>query len=255
MTRLLERLFKWLFLLSLPLLTYSYLGKDRLPPPAFYAQASLEEPRQRPTRRPPFVTQVNGQAYRIKPQFEYALDGVVVSYNDADGFTDITHHRRWQDFLNVRDLCVIWGDNVTSGVYRQMQFRNDSWTCWAYWPDAQTGERFSMHQLSNNHLLADDTELKRLLMTARPGDQVHFKGLLASYANPANGFQRGTSIQRTDTGNGACETVYLEAFQIVKSANPGLRSLYRASSWLAGLSLLGFVIMFAVAPVARPRWR
>ena len=227
--------------------------KDRLPEPEFYDQSSLGEPRQQPTRKQPFVTQVQDQEYRVEPMFEYALDGVVVSYNDADGFTDITHHRKWQDFLNVRDLCVIWGDNVARGVYRQMEFHNDSWTCWAYWPDSQTRSRFSMQQLSNNHLLVDDAQVQRRLMSARPGDQVRFEGLLASYANPANGFRRGTSTVRTDTGNGACETVYLQDFRIVKQANQGLRSLYQVSKWLASLSLMGFLVMFAVAPVRRSR--
>jgi hypothetical protein len=253
MTQLLERLFKWLFLFSLPLLVYTYLERDRLPEPAFYDQASLVEPRQRATRQQPFMTQIKDQDYRIEPLFEYVLDGVVVSYNDADGVTDITHHRKWHDFLNVRDLCVIWGENVARGVYQEMEFRNDSWTCWAYWPDAQTGSRFSMHQLSNNHLLVDDEEVKRRLMLARPGDQVRFKGLLSHYANPANGFRRGTSTVRTDTGNGACETIYLQEFRIIKQANPGLRRLYQVSKWFVLLSLVGFGIMFVVAPAARSR--
>ncbi len=255
MTQRLEKLFKWLFLSSVLVLALTFIWKDRMPEPAFYDLASLKDPMQQPTWRKPFVTEVNGQQYRIEPQFEYALDGVVVSYNDADAITDIWHHRKWQDFLNVRDLCLIWGDNLANGVYQQMDFHNDSWTCWAYWPDAATGSRFSMTQLSNNHLLADDYEVKRALMSAQPGDQVRFKGFLASYANPANGFERGTSTVRTDTGNGACETVYLQDFTIVRQANPGMRSLYLAAKWLAILSLLGFIAMFAIAPVTKPRFR
>jgi hypothetical protein len=255
MTQLLEKLFKWLFLASLLVFAATYLTKDRMPEPGFYDLTSINDPLQQATRRQPFMTEVNGQQYRIEPRFDYTLEGVVVSYNDADAITDITHHRKWQDFLNVRDLCVIWGNNITNGVYRQMDFRNDSWTCWASWPDAETGSRFAMTQLSNNHLLADDAAVKRRLMSAAPGDQVRFKGVLASYANPANGFQRGTSTVRTDTGNGACETVYLEDFAIIKQANPGMRSLYRAAKWLAILSLLGFIVMFTVAPVARPKVR
>ena len=110
---------------------------------------------------------------------------------------------------------MIWGDNVLSGVYRQTDFSNDSWTCWAYWPDRATASRFSMTQLSNNHLLTDDPDVKRALMAAEPGDHIRLKGVLAAYANPGNGFERGTSITRTDTGNGACETVYLQDFDIV----------------------------------------
>ena len=255
LVRWLERLFKWLLLLSLPLFGAAYLGKDKLPDPAFYGAAIPGEPRQSQTLHPSFMTEVNGQQYHIDPLFDYVLEGVVVSYHDADAITDITHHRRWQDFLNVRDLCVIWGENLASGVYQEMQFHNDSWTCWASWPDRATGDRFHMTQLSNNHLLVDDPEIKRRLLAAAPGDRVRLRGTLANYANPANGFRRNTSTVRTDTGNGACETVYLREFSILQRANPGMRNLFTTTKWLLILSLSGFLIMLFIAPVAKPRFR
>lgn len=247
------RLLGWLFLLSLGVAAATWMRIDELPAPEGYDHARLAAPRQQPTDRRPFGVEVGGQRYEIEPLFEYELDGVVVSYHDADSVTDIWHHRRWQDFLNVRDLCVIWGDNVRSGVYLDMSFRNDSWTCWAYWPDALTGARFRMDALSNNHLLADDPTVQKALMAARPGDQVRFRGVLARYRNPGNGFARGTSTSRTDTGNGACETVYLESFEVVQEANDGVRVLHGAAKWLAGLSLAGFLVAFVAAPVSAMR--
>ena len=50
------------------------------------------------------------------------------------------------------------------------------------------------------------------------------KGMLANYENQANNFERGTSITRTDTGNGACETVYVTDFSIVKKGQQVLAS-------------------------------
>ncbi len=246
---LLQRVFKWLFLGGLVVMGLTYFSKDALPEPEYYDPAYLENPAQRPTSLRPFETSVNGEQYRIQPKFDYELHGVVVSYHDADALGDIWHHDRWKDFLNVRDLCVIWGDNVRSGVYRQMDFDNDSWTCWAYWPDRATASRFSMTQLSNNHLLTDDPEVKRALMAAEPGDHIRFKGVLATYANPGNGFERGTSISRTDTGNGACETVYLQDFDIVNKANANLRAAYRFAKWVVILSMFGSLVMVFAGPV------
>lgn len=229
----------------------TYLLKDERPEPDYYDLDQLKAPLQTATDAPPFTTEVNGQRYRIKPLFDYELEGVVVSYHDSDSFADIWHHGKWQDFINIRDLCVIWGKNVRSGVYQEMDFSNDSWTCWAYWPDAATRTRFSMSQLSNNHLLSDDDDIKEQLMAAGPGDHIRLRGMLAAYANQFNGFKRGTSTTRTDTGNGACETIFLQDFEIVNEANPGVRRLYSASKWLAVLSLLGFVVMFIVAPIRK----
>lgn len=239
-------------IVSLILLLISLLYKDKLPEPARYDIDRLTNPVQEPTLRSPFWIETEGHRYRVKPLFDYSLEGVIVSYHDADAFSDIWHHDKWKDFLNVRDLCVIWGANVSSGVYQEMDFDNDSWTCWAYWPDAQTGARFQMTQLSNNHLLVDDLYLKQALMSAETGDHIRISGQLASYENPANGFLRGTSTRRDDTGNGACETLFVENFEIVKKANKRWRSIHIAAKWSLGLFLLLFLILFFVTPMRGP---
>jgi len=75
--------------------------------------------------------------------------------------------------------------------------------------------------------------------------------VLASYSHSNNQFQRGTSTTRTDTGNGACETIYIDNFSIVKEANSGWRQLYAVAKGGAILSLLGLLVLIFVAPVRR----
>ena len=229
----------------------TYFYKDFLPAPTFYDSYYLQEPRQELTTTGSFTTKVNGQQYIIEPKYDYELYGVIVSYHDADALRDIWHHDKWKDFINLRDLCLIWGDNVSSGVYLDMDFSNDSWTCWAYWPDRETGKRFNMTQLSNNHLLVDNAEVKQTLMTAERGDHVRLKGMLATYRNPANNFERGTSTVRTDTGNGACETIYVNEFEIIHRANSSVRLFYQSAKWLTIISFIAFSVMFVVAPVRK----
>ncbi|MBF0255526.1 MAG: hypothetical protein HQL47_03490 [Gammaproteobacteria bacterium] len=232
---MLFKLSQWSFVCGLLLLGAALFFKDQLPDPNFFDDSVLQEPRQENTEREPFEVRVGEQNYRIIPQFDYALDGVVVSFNHADDWDNI-YHRNWQDFINIKDVCVIWGANLQSGVYQRMSFKNTSWTCWFNWPDRATAAQFSADQLSNNHLLSDNPALLRLIRQAETGDQIRFKGVLAKYENPANGFQRGTSISRTDTGNGACETVYLDEFEIVRKANSGWRAAFSLSIWVTLIS-------------------
>lgn len=248
MLPLLERLFKWLFIASLAAMALAWWQRDSLPEPDFYTRAIEEEPRQRETEKPTFSARAGDQRYDIKPLYDYELDGMVVSMNHAGSWVDI-YHEDWADFLNLKDICVVWGDNVTSAVYRDMEFANTAWTCWASWPDGEVGRRFKAHQLSNNHLLADAPDVQSAIMAARPGDQVRLRGYLAEYRNPANGFFRGTSTNRTDRGNGACETVYVERFAVVREANSGWRTLFALSQWLVPLSLVGYLVLLGVAPV------
>ena len=245
---LLEKLFKVLVVLSLLSAIALYWVKDDLPPASFYDLASLNDPLQQPTRQNSFMVSTEGETYQVKPKFDYDLEGVIVSYHNADDFSDIWHHARWKDFINLRDLCVVWGSNVETGVYLDMDFHNDSWTCWFSWPSAEVGQRFQMTQLSNNHVLIDDEVIKAKLMRSEPGDHIRLKGVLVEYSNPRSGFFRSTSTTRDDTGNGACETIYVTDFEIVKKANRQVRMAYSITKWSAIISLAGFVVLFLVAP-------
>ena len=113
----LERLFRLMLLASLTVLAISFFQKEKLPDPGFFSDAVLVEPRQTPTQKSPFETKVNNQTYTVTPLFEYELSGVVVTDYESGSFGDIYHHRKWKDFLNVKDLCVVWGQNITSGVF------------------------------------------------------------------------------------------------------------------------------------------
>ena len=248
MQSILDKAFKVIFTISLLACIYLYFYKDQLPATSFYDLEQLGDPIQQKTNQESFSTRASGQDYLISPMYDYELEGIVVSYHDADDFTDITHHRRWKDFINLRDLCVVWGGNVASGVYQDMDFHNGTWTCWYSWPDSEVRDRFEETQLSNNHLLIDDENIKRKLMQSEPGDHIRLKGMLVTYSNPGNGFYRGTSTTRTDRGNGACETIYVTEFELVKKANQTLRSFYSLTFWTTIASLLGIVVMFFVMP-------
>jgi hypothetical protein len=118
----LQKAFKILFVVSFSAAAILYFLKDELPPASFYDLENLGEPLQEPTREEAFLTQVSGEKYLITPRFDYQLDGVVVSYNNSGDFSDY-FHRYWNDYLNLRDLCVIWGDN---GKWARFSTRNRS---------------------------------------------------------------------------------------------------------------------------------
>lgn len=244
----LQQWFKWTLIISCALMALLVFYKDTLPEPSTYANVTLPAPIQTETSRPPFSIMMNKQQYDVTPKFNYELTGVVVSYNNADGFTDIWHHDIWKDFINVRDLCVIWGSNVSTGIYKKVSFTSDTWTCWFSWPERQTTHDFQFTGISNNHLLVDDNRLKAALLNAEMGDVVHFKGLLVDYKNDANDPVRHTSVTRLDTGNGACEVVYLDEFDVIKKAHPFLRHVYQFTKWMAILSFIGVTIIFFKTP-------
>ena len=101
---------------------------------------------------------------------------------------------------------------------------------------------FDMNQLSNNHLLSDDGDIRDRVRKIRIGDQIRVRGYLASYESP--GGLRGTSTTRTDKGDGACETIYVERFEILRAAT----SFWRLSMWASLAVLLGALLVFFTRP-------
>ncbi|MCK7575727.1 MAG: hypothetical protein MZV65_07410 [Chromatiales bacterium] len=242
-----KQLFLLLFLASLGLAIWSHWKKDQFPPPEFYDLERLVEPRQTRTLTEPFEIEAEGIRYRIEPKFDYELDGVVVSLHDSDVFWDIYHTKDWQDFINIRDLCVVWGENVASDVFRAMRYKNSTWTCWISTDDPQAARDFAWNQLSNNHLLSHIGLVQKAIKSAEIGDQIHLRGQLAAYSHDG-GFQRGTSITRNDMGNGACETIHVEDFRITRKANAGWRLAYKLAVGATLVGLLGLTWVFLFAP-------
>lgn len=239
-------LFKRVTVISLLVMAATYFTKDSLPAPEYYGNTAIREPVQNKISKKPFKIEVNQERYQLAPKYDYRLEGVVVSAHNADAFLDLRHHEEWRDFLNIRDLCVIWGDNVKNGVYSEMEFDSGDWTCWYSWPNAAVRQKFRTDQLSNNHLLTENEVIVRSIKEAQPGDHILIEGMLVDYANPANSFKRGTSTSRTDTGQGACETIYVEKFEIIQKANVFKRNLFQVAKFFFILSLIGLLFLFFI---------
>lgn len=237
---LLEKLVRALFIGSLALLAASLWFSESLPKAEVIEASLLSEPEQRPLSLPPFTTEVGGVEYSVQPRFSYDLHGVVVSRHDSAAWWDYIH-KEWNDNLNVVDLCVVWGENVQQDAYRSMSYSHDQWTCWFSTGSSEVFSAFDSTAISNNHMITDSPQIASVLRSVRIGDQIHVRGYLADYAihqDGASPFRRVSSSVRNDTGNGACEVVYVEEFSILK---PG-GGAWRAMRWVAGI-LLGLSIL------------
>lgn len=212
-------------------LLVSFWNRNDLPGNIEYVNEIANEPEQTATRQKPFYATINDVEYLIEPEYEYDLTGMIVSFRHHEGNSRM--HLQANDHLNMADVCVVWGDNTESEL-QKLDFWNGIFTCNVFTRDMQAWESFDMNQLSNNHLISDDDFIRRQTRKIQIGDQIRVRGYLASYSNPGGG-KRGTSTTRTDTGDGACETVFVESFKIVQTAT----SYWRISMWVS-LSLLLF---------------
>lgn len=247
-----KRYLGYLLIINLFITTCLFFYRNALPSPSALNPLLKEAPLQTVSSKQPFYVNTKEFRFYIDPVYEYTLHGLVVSkYNARKKFM-----ARIDKDLNVSDLCVIWGDNAFRGSYKKITFWSGEFTCFARFVDnkmyyAETLEEakqlaqqatqsffFINEQLSNNHLLTDNPQSAEQLRNVNIGDQISFSGYLANYGASANQIYRYTSTTRTDTGNGACETVYVTSFMTLQ------KNSYRQAFNLSLISLFCISIIW-----------
>ena len=230
-------------LCSILLLVISLAKKDRLPDHTQLLPELKQNPVQTSTTKQPFSFNYRGEQYAIEPVADYELWGMVVTHNDITGITDIMHTK---DSVDIKDICVIWGSNIHNSDYQKMQFSSGDFICYFQYPE---GVNFQFDEISNNHVLADNSTVRELIHSARIGDQIYMRGMLINYhwQSKPNWIRR-TSTTRKDTGNGACEVVFVKEFEILKATNGTWHTLYSFSKWLLLLAVLTKIGSFFIRP-------
>ena len=237
---------RWIFYSSLTTLILAFMFRDNFPQPAERQYPPLTTPSQSQSSEPAFQTTYASVNYSVKPRYDYELTGVVVSrafHNAKFGL-----HRKWNDHLNVADLCVVWGDNASTLDLNAFDFWNGQFTCNVSTDSDQAWKMFKPDELSNNHLLADDDTIRGKIQLVKIGDLIHLQGWLSHYAND-QGFSRDTSTTRNDRGNGACETIFIRRFEVLDSMENSWRAAYSVSLF----STIGTALIWLVA-VGRGSW-
>lgn len=236
--------------LSLIVYIYCYYKIKDLPGSDLISKSLYSDPVQEPTDTQPFTFEYEGHAYTVLPVADYSISGVVVTHNNISGI-DIYHTSKSVDF---KDLCVVWGDNLKSNIYKEFKYWSEPWTCNFQTGSNEAFENFRLDQLSNNHLLTDNLSIRDEIRKVKVGDQVHFEGMLVKYYPKGEpDLVRNTSTIRTDTGNGACEVVFVKSFTKVKEWLPTYSMFYRTAKGLFFCLLIIKVISLVVFPVIEYR--
>ena len=113
------------------------------------------------------------------------------------------------------DLAVGWGPLSDSGIVDQLEFSQMG--RFFYWKP-RNAATFPLDpgtliaHGAQMHMIPATKDIERRLRTVRPGQIVRIGGYLVDVRGPG-GFQWNTSLTRMDTGDGACEIVWVEALE------------------------------------------
>jgi len=220
----------------------SFFMKKQLPDKEMLLAEMYKMPLQENRIRQEFTFDYRGTGYKVSPVADYELWGLVVTHNDIGKFGDIYH---MEDSVDLKDICVVWGENAASGVYEKGKYKSGSWTCYWRFKSGEAWVQFNESQIANNHLIASDPEIQEKIRQIRIGDQIHLTGYLVNYENVDTEWRRESSMTREDTGNHACEVVYVEDLKILKPGNAEWYLIWQWGKWgLLGLIVFKLILMF-----------
>ena len=113
------------------------------------------------------------------------------------------------------DLGVGWGPMSDTAVLDRISFSQMG--RFFYWDARDASLPIPPHVLQTHaaqmHMVPADDAVESRLKRLRPGQVVHVQGWLVDISGPG-GFVWKTSLRRDDTGNGACEILYVDTLEV-----------------------------------------
>jgi len=114
--------------------------------------------------------------------------------------------------LSPTDLALGWGRMSDSAVLARLSISQSSrWYNYRWGNDGPPIPPDEIIRSSSNmHMIPADKIVAAALLRVRPGDVVHLRGELIQ-AQRGDGYTWRSSLSRTDTGDGACEVVWVQS--------------------------------------------
>lgn len=112
--------------------------------------------------------------------------------------------------LSPVDLALGWGPMSDQAILDQIQIsQGGRFYRWRV-KDYPIPRRQIIEHSANMHMIPANDEIRKDLLAVRAGEIVRFEGYLV-VASSQDGSLWNTSLTRTDSGDGACELVWIES--------------------------------------------
>jgi hypothetical protein len=143
--------------------------------------------------------------FHLKPLAQFVLDARVLH--------EKTYHFDRSAALVPVDLAVGWGPMSDQAVLDKLQISQSArFFYYEYQGQPPIPREEIIAHATNLHLIPSTDAIATQCKSLRTGELIHLTGLLVEATGPKIGTWR-SSLSRTDTGNGACELVWVEELQ------------------------------------------
>jgi hypothetical protein len=151
-----------------------------------------------------------------KPFFYKGAKIKQLAYFQAEARILSRHDYRWDSTaeLSPLDLALGWGPMSDEAVLAKLSLEQSGrWLTYRY-----TEPPIPVHEIERNtanvHIIPADAVIEKALRNLRVGQVIALQGYLVEVETPGQG-RWVSSLSREDTGQGACEILWLEQFTVL----------------------------------------
>lgn len=194
---------RWPVLLFIGLVGYGAWHYTQTSPVEIQRTGTLipRDPVQAPVDAAPRLALGN---YRIEPLAKYTIEARVLG-------TERYRTGREADISPV-DFAVGWGAMSDTAVLQHIDIsQSGRFYFWRVEEFPIPQQEIESHS-ANMHMIPANSVVERKLEEVRPGHIVRLRGYLVAIS-AEDGWQWRSSLSRTDTGNGACELMWVESVE------------------------------------------
>ena len=157
-----------------------------------------EEPAQTPPRSPRLV---ESGRYQLTPLADYSIRARVLG----------TEHYRFDELADLVpvDLALGWMSMSDSRILDKIHLFQLGRRFYYWMPGGVLSAETAKISAANTHVIPADPEILRQILELKEGDVVRLTGQLVE-VTAAKGFTMRSSLRRDDSGDGACEVLYVQ---------------------------------------------
>ncbi len=150
---------------------------------------------------------ITHKGYQLQPLHHFVIEARVLGAE---------HYRLDREAeLAPVDLAMGWGRMSDEEILDQIEIKQNG--RFYFWRTPQfpiPREEIETHS-ANMHMIPSNDYLESQLKKVRKGQVVRISGILVE-AKAKDGWHWRSSTTRQDTGNGACELIYVKTLQVIK---------------------------------------
>jgi hypothetical protein len=147
---------------------------------------------------------ISKEGWTLQPVAVFSLDARVLGVKWYSG--DFTAK------LAPCDLVLGWGPMSDTAVLDRLNItQQNRFYRWRFWGTPPISESEIKTQSANMHIIPADDSIAETLKTLREGSLVHLSGNLVVATHPKADKPWRTSLARDDSGEGACEILYVKS--------------------------------------------